>query len=72
MLNELAVRTIRLYKKVLSPILSKWVACRFYPTCSEYAISSIKTYGLAQGLKKTLLRLGRCNKYNLDSCIDYP
>jgi len=63
---------IRIYQKLFSPILSRKIKCRFYPTCSEYAIQSIRKYGTIEGLKKTFGRLKRCNQYNLESCIDYP
>lgn len=57
---------------MISPILSRRVHCRFYPTCSEYAVLSIRKYGLLRGTQKTIRRLRKCNRYNLDSCIDYP
>lgn len=63
---------IRAYKLVLSPILSKRLCCRFYPTCSDYAIMALHKYGIKTGLKKILNRLRRCNPYNGDSCIDFP
>lgn len=63
---------IRVYKLLLSPLLSKRVCCKFHPTCSDYAIGVLNKYGTAIGLKKTISRLSRCNPYNGDSCIDYP
>jgi len=42
------VMILKVYKKVLSPILEKLLGggCRFYPTCSEYAMESINKYGV--------------------------
>ncbi len=72
LMTKLSVFLIRIYQKLISPILKRWIKCRFYPTCSEYAILSLQKYGLRIGLKKTYNRLKRCNRYNLDSCIDFP
>jgi len=63
---------IKVYQKFLSPIKPKRVKCRFYPTCSQYALLSIEKYGALKGTKKTINRLKRCNPYNTESCIDYP
>ncbi len=70
--SKIAALGIRSYQAIISPILSRWVRCRFYPTCSEYALLSIEKYGIVRGSKKTLARLRRCNPYNLDTCIDLP
>lgn len=59
-------------QRVVSPILNHWMRCRFYPTCSEYAILSIRKYGLKLGIKKTYHRLLRCRPDNLESCLDFP
>lgn len=60
------------YKNLISPLLMKKIKCRFYPSCSEYSKLALKKYGFFEGVRKTMSRLLRCNKYNLDSCIDYP
>ena len=49
---------VRLYQKYLSPQLSP--ACRFEPTCSEYAISALESYGPIRALVKICGRLLRC------------
>jgi len=46
--------------------------CRFEPTCSDYAILAFNKYGLIDGIKKTTIRLLRCNPLNSHSNIDYP
>lgn len=72
LISEIIIFSIRLYQKILSPILRHWLQCRFYPTCSEYAILCIKKYGLKVGLERSYRRLVRCRPENLDSCIDFP
>jgi hypothetical protein len=65
---------IKLYQKTISLFFTKIgiKLCRFEPTCSNYAILAIKKYGLIGGLKKTTIRLIKCNPFNSDSHIDYP
>jgi putative membrane protein insertion efficiency factor len=59
---RLAVRTLDLYKRFLSPLLPP--ACRFEPTCSVYAREAIARYGLARGAGLTVKRLVRCHPLN--------
>lgn len=72
MLSKYLIGNIKIYQKYISPIKPKKIKCRFYPTCSQYAILSIQKYGSIQGIKKTVKRLRKCNPHNRDSCIDYP
>lgn len=48
------------------------IICRFYPTCSEYAVLALNKYGLVKGISSSINRLKRCTVENTDSCIDYP
>jgi len=50
---------LRVYRRWISPLLPS--ACRFYPTCSEYALQSVARYGLARGAWLALRRLCRCH-----------
>lgn len=58
----LVIGLIRLYQRLLSPLLPS--ACRFAPTCSEYAAQSIHRHGLFFGLWKGILRIARCNPFH--------
>ena len=75
MLNDflvlLSVLIIRLYKKILAPILHKRIRCRFYPDCSSYGILALKKYGFVKGWKKSFNRIKRCRVDNFNSCIDF-
>ncbi|MFA5792204.1 MAG: membrane protein insertion efficiency factor YidD [Candidatus Paceibacterota bacterium] len=72
-MSNLFILTIKIYQKTLSPILYKLgVRCRFYPSCSKYAILAIKEYGAKKGIVKAYHRLLRCRPDNLESCIDFP
>lgn len=48
------------------------VICRFYPTCSNYAVMALEKYGFFKGWYMSFARIKRCNKEFTGSCIDYP
>ena len=50
---------IKTYQLILSPMLGN--NCRYLPTCSEYTIEALKTYGLIKGLFKSLKRIFSCH-----------
>lgn len=54
-----AVLLLRLYKRIISPLLPP--ACRFYPSCSEYAAQAIAKQGLARGGILAAKRLAKCS-----------
>lgn len=58
---RLAVGLIGLYQRHLSPLFGR--RCRFYPSCSAYAVEAIRKKGLARGLVKGLWRVLRCNPF---------
>ena len=58
-MKQIFLCLIRFYKKVISPLLPS--ACRFYPTCSDYAYQSITECGAIRGSYYALLRILRCN-----------
>ncbi len=68
-LSRLLIFIIRIYQKILSPYLGG--NCRFYPSCSEYAVQAIHKYGPLQGTAKGAWRLLRCNPFSKGG-IDYP
>ncbi|MBV9332356.1 MAG: membrane protein insertion efficiency factor YidD [Alphaproteobacteria bacterium] len=53
------IAPIRIYRRFLSPL--KAPACRFTPTCSQYAIEAIRVHGPARGLALAARRLLRCH-----------
>jgi uncharacterized protein len=56
------VGLIRLYQLTLSPLLPR--ACRFYPSCSQYAIDAIRAHGALRGAWLALARLARCHPWH--------
>lgn len=61
-LKKILIFTIYLYKRIISPMLP--ASCRFYPTCSEYAITALHKYGVFKGLFLAIKRVIRCNPFN--------
>jgi uncharacterized protein len=53
---------IQLYRKLISPL--KPPTCRFYPTCSAYALEAIRKYGALKGLCLAVRRILRCHPLN--------
>jgi len=60
--KRILIFLIKVYKKYISPLAPK--SCRFYPTCSEYAIGAIFKYGVLKGSIKSMYRILRCNPLN--------
>ena len=58
-LRSIFVAPIRVYQRAISPALGN--RCRYYPSCSEYAVQAIRSYGILRGLVLAAWRLLRCN-----------
>lgn len=52
---------IKAYQLILSPLIGQ--QCRFYPTCSQYALEAIEKHGATAGSYYTLRRLLRCHPW---------
>ncbi|GLR63797.1 membrane protein insertion efficiency factor YidD [Marinospirillum insulare] len=59
LLKKLLVGLIRFYQLFISPL--KPPSCRFYPTCSSYAIEAVQVHGPFKGLWLGIKRLGKCH-----------
>ena len=53
---------LRAYQLLLSPMLGQ--RCRFYPTCSNYAIEALRVHGAARGSALAARRVCRCHPFN--------
>ncbi|HHS13900.1 MAG TPA: membrane protein insertion efficiency factor YidD [bacterium] len=58
-MKKLILSFLRIYRRWISPGLPR--SCRFYPTCSQYAIQAIEKYGLMRGLGVSFKRVARCH-----------
>ena len=59
--KKIVVGLIKFYQKNLSHL--KKPCCRFVPTCSEYAVEAIETFGFVKGGFLSLWRIIRCNPF---------
>ncbi|HWE08588.1 MAG TPA: membrane protein insertion efficiency factor YidD [Solirubrobacteraceae bacterium] len=62
MVRRLFVLPIRLYQLLLSPLAGE--RCKYYPSCSEYAVQAISRFGILRGLVLAAWRLLRCNPWS--------
>lgn len=60
--RALAVAPIRGYQRLLSPLLGQ--RCRYYPSCSSYAVQAISRHGVLRGGWLATWRLLRCNPFS--------
>jgi hypothetical protein len=62
LMQEVASALLRGYRRFVSPFLPR--ACRFHPTCSQYAIEAIAAHGFRRGVRLGFLRLLRCQPFS--------
>jgi uncharacterized protein len=65
---NILIGIIKLYKMIISPYLAP--SCRYLPTCSEYAIDCLKTYGLIKGFFKATKRILSCHPFSKKDVFD--
>lgn len=62
---------IRFYQKFLSP-LKTHATCKFYPTCSSYAVTAIKRFGPVKGSVLAIKRIARCHPWSMGGIDHVP
>lgn len=60
-LSRILIAPIRFYQRYISPLTPP--ACRFTPTCSQYAIEALRIHGPIKGLILATWRILRCNPW---------
>ena len=58
-MKKLTIKIIRFYQKKISPLFGP--RCRYYPTCSQYAVEAVERFGAFKGSFLAIYRLLRCN-----------
>ncbi|MCR5047121.1 MAG: membrane protein insertion efficiency factor YidD [Treponema sp.] len=61
LLTKFFCTSIRFYQASISPLIGP--CCRYYPSCSHYAIQAIEKYGPGKGLIMSTARILRCNPF---------
>ena len=59
--TQLLIKLIKTYKYIISPLIGP--SCRYLPTCSEYSIEALKTYGFIKGFSLSLKRIMSCHPW---------
>ena len=58
-MKQFIIESIKFYQRKISPLFGP--KCRYYPTCSQYAIQAVEIHGVLKGSVLAVLRLLRCN-----------
>ncbi|MBR2044480.1 MAG: membrane protein insertion efficiency factor YidD [Clostridia bacterium] len=61
-MKKLLIKAVRFYQKRISPAKGS-PCCRFYPTCSAYAIEALEIHGAFKGSLLSAWRILRCNPF---------
>ncbi len=62
MIRALLLLLVKLYRRLVSPLLPR--SCRFYPSCSTYALTALPRHGALRGTYLTARRLLRCHPFH--------
>lgn len=68
--RNLAIAFMLLYRRVVSPLYGQ--VCRYYPSCSRYALEAFQRQGFIAGVGLTVWRLLRCNPWTAGGIDDAP
>lgn len=61
-MRTLLILLIRFYQYAISPLLGR--RCRFFPSCSEYAVEALRKHGVWKGLRLGATRISRCHPWH--------
>ena len=61
-MKRLLIALVKFYRKYISPLRPP--CCRYYPTCSQYALEALEKYGALKGRWLALRRILRCNPFH--------
>ena len=61
-MKKLLLLLIRFYRRCISPLFPP--SCRYYPTCSQYAVEAIEVHGAFKGTLLAIWRVLRCNPFS--------
>ena len=60
--TRVLVGLLRVYQRVVSPLYPP--SCKYYPSCSQYAVDAVTAHGVMKGSRLALWRLLRCNPWS--------
>ena len=68
--RNILILLLKAYRKVISPLYGQ--VCRFFPTCSAYALEAVTVHGAVKGSWLAVRRLGRCHPWNAGGVDHVP
>ncbi|MDA0958615.1 MAG: membrane protein insertion efficiency factor YidD [Proteobacteria bacterium] len=69
-MTKLLILIVKTYQWTISPLLGP--RCRFYPTCSDYTITSLQLHGPWKGLRLAVTRLSKCHPLHEGGIDEVP
>lgn len=69
-MKKILLRLVKFYKKRISPL--KAPCCKYYPTCSAYALEAIEKHGALKGTILSVWRILRCNPWSMGGVDNVP
>lgn len=69
-MKNILILLVKFYRKILSPL--KAPCCKYYPTCSEYALQAINMHGAVKGTLLAVWRVLRCNPWSIGGVDPVP
>ena len=61
-MSKVLIAFVKVYQYAISPLLGQ--RCRYYPSCSNYAVEALREHGALRGLGLATWRLLRCNPFS--------
>lgn len=69
-MKRILLLLVKFYRRIISPL--KAPCCKYYPTCSEYALKAIEIHGTVKGTLLAAWRILRCNPWSLGGIDPVP
>ena len=69
-MRRILIAPIKVYQYLISPLLGPH--CRFYPSCSQYAVEAIERHGILHGGYLAARRLSRCHPWHAGGIDPVP
>ncbi|MGN0609134.1 MAG: membrane protein insertion efficiency factor YidD [Oscillospiraceae bacterium] len=69
-MRKILLLFVKFYRKFISPL--KPPCCKYYPTCSTYALTALEKHGALKGSVLAAWRLARCNPFSLGGVDHVP